>query len=143
MEKINNPFIQKLFKEKEILVSYVRDELGFKKGAVIAYKKEDGTYNIGASSVHDLDYLRISGNIFSIPVFQCITKEHPELKNLFIRSNSHYDRPNFDREKAIAQAIKNSKNKEWATYDNDIIREVSIMTIRARRYFKDCNLSEV
>lgn len=70
MKTIKNKYIKQLFEEKKLLVAYVRDDLGFRCGAVIALKQDDGTFILGVSRVHPNDYEYISGSLIGTPAVQ-------------------------------------------------------------------------
>lgn len=138
MKPIKNPYIQKLFQEKRILISYLRDDIGFKKGAVVAFKREDGTHLVGASIVHPwTDHTWIECSLNGLPYFQHAVNDQPELSSLFDRVTGVYRIPNFDREKAILQAIQNAKDLEWTSFDPELNNLYNKMVERAQHYFGD------
>ena len=135
MKPIKNPYIQKLFQEKRILVSYVRNEIGFKRGAVVAFKREDGSHLVGASVVHPDDYVALCSTLNGLPVFQHITNQHPEMSYFFNKVTGVFFIPNFNREKAILQAIQNARDLEWTSFDPELNDAYEKMRERACLYF--------
>lgn len=61
--------VKKYIADNEVLINYVRDSAGFRKGVVVA-TKVDGTIRIGWSLVNHMDYDYYAGNLKGVPAYQ-------------------------------------------------------------------------
>ena len=149
MKRIENPYIKQLLDSKRILISYVRNSYGEKKGVAIAYLDEQGDLRVGASQIHPYDYdtgVFNLNDMLNLPAIQKFLKKRPgldiyldELQLNFPKFFNNYvirQYPSFDREKGIVEAIRNAKDSNWHTYDEDVSNAYVKMLERGESYFQ-------
>jgi hypothetical protein len=149
MKKIENPYIRQLLDEKRLLINYVRNDVGDKKGTVVAYIDSEGDLCVGASMVHNSDYhfeLHTFDTAINKPAIRVFRNQYPEIDEALDMLRMAFPRifreacvtkyPGFDREKGIAEAVKNAKNPSWKIHDEDVMDAYTRMVARGRSYFQ-------
>ena len=149
MKKIENPFIRQLLDENRLLISYVRNDVGERKGTVVAYIDNEGDLRVGASVVHNSDYhfeLHTFDTAINKPAVQVYRNQHPGIDDALDGLRTAFPRifreacvtkyPAFDREKGIVEAIKNAKNPSWRINDEDVVDAYCRMRLRGKKYFQ-------
>lgn len=70
-----NMAVNKGIVEGKVLLQYVRDSLGYKKGALIAIKGEDGIISFGLSLMNPIDRELVETSLSGIPAFSKMLKK--------------------------------------------------------------------
>jgi hypothetical protein len=161
-----NMAVNKGIVEGKVLLRYVRDSLGYKKGALIAIKGEDGIISFGLSLMNPIDRELVETSLSGIPAFSKMLKKkgipsndplvkiiesafNATIKNIFGRK--HYSVPDletsfllsaggFDRDIAVNLAYSDAKQFHGANFEMTLDKDAQKAAIdfveRASRYFK-------
>lgn len=142
MKKISNDYIREQLNNGNLLIKYVRNDAGMKYATIIAIKDSKGIH-IGASVIDRVDYeyswksgVPMLDKLDTLTAFYVKKYFNDTLKVSLKDVDMHLNRPVFNREKGILQAIKNSR-KEWFTYDSKVNGAIAAMENRASIWFSE------
>ena len=136
---MKNGLVKDYLKNHKVLISYVRDKYGFRKGVVVAISKNQ----IGWSVVNPEDYVRYRGALTSIPAIARDIKWDIPISEItkyltFEKGCCVIMQPSFDRNAGLYIALTRALQDDGTGdrllgRDKDLIQAVKDMCERAER----------
>ncbi len=146
--KTMNPVLKQYLKENKVLIQYVRNVFGYKKGIVVAISKDRVGWSL-VNNTLDIQWRKVSP--LSISPIQRMVNEGKPLQEIVrhpayikaARNEFAVRVPQFDQDvgllKALGRALDHGdkeKGIEPIPKDTELVAAIERMAVRAKRYFK-------